>query len=142
MKPFNLANVSFVTAALLLVSKQVAGATGTRYDLTSQTIFETGCFAPCACPILARAPVKGSFVLTPRPPSPDPLQTYDLTEIDWVMDNPLTHVTGSGIYRNGGEVAQQQQLVLDLSVDSGPIQHFDSAVVSGGQQFPSLAVDV
>ena len=133
-------------AALLAATATTARAAGTRYDLTSPAGFSWGCFDPCACPVVSW-PVKGDFFLTPRPPSPDPFQTYDVTLIDWVIfKDPPTLVTGSGIYRIGGEVALQHQLVLDLVVGDRPVQRFDSGIVAviltGAQNTPSLDIDI
>jgi hypothetical protein len=101
--------------------------------------FEYGCFAPCACPILIRSPLTGTFVL--RKSAVDPLYTYyDVLDVRWKAPD-ATHATtivGSGIYRRGGEAAIMEQLTLDLSFDGAPVQRFDSGLRSPGAPFPEI----
>src|SRR5207247_7087728 len=102
-----------------------------------------GCFAPCLCPIMLEAPVKGTFVLTPT--GFDGLfVTYAVTDVNWVVliDGAETPVTGDGTYKIGGEFALQQELVLDLHVGDGIPEHFDSGLVTGPAPFPDINVTV
>jgi len=114
------------------------------YDLVAPpSAFEYGCFGPCACPILVRAPLTGSFAL--RRSRVDPLYTYyDVLDVRWrVPDStkPVT-ITGSGTYRRGGEAALMEQLALDLSFDGGPAQHFDSGLRNPGAPFPEISTRI
>ena len=105
--------------------------------------FEWGCFGPCACPVLVQSPVGGTFVLTRS--HADPLFTYyDVSDVRWTIQSPSgpVHITGSGSYRQGGEVALTEQLVLDLSFGGLAAQHFDSGTRSPGAQFPEIKTSV
>ena len=105
--------------------------------------FEYGCFGPCACPILLRSPLTGTFRLTPS--GTDPLYThYAVLDVRWKVPDP-THavtITGSGSYRRGGEFGLMEQLTLDLSFDGGPTQHFDSGLRTPGAPFPEIDTQV
>src|SRR5690349_21789238 len=35
----------------------------TLYQLNDASNFETGCFGPCACPVLTTSPIRGTFLL-------------------------------------------------------------------------------
>ena len=111
-----------------------------HYGLASPpSEFESGCFGPCACPILIRSPLAGSFTL--RPSGFDPLFTYyDVLDVHWKLADGVqpSAITGSGTYRRGGEIAIEEQLTLDLSFDGGPPQHFDSGLRSPGAPFPEI----
>ena len=113
-----------------------------RYDLSDQSTFEVGCFGPCACPVLIRSGLAGSFELVPY--HSDPLfAEYLLCGIDWTIlasaSGPALHVTGEGWYRVGGEVAVQQELRLCVSVNGGETQRFESGLVAGGG-FPTIDI--
>lgn len=110
------------------------------YVLKTESSFQTGCFGPCLCPVLMR-PMQGTFHL--QETSIDPLFTnYDVLDVRWAVPDSSVAITGSGTYRVGGEFAVQQQMVLDLSVGGGPVQHFDSGLVPGGGTFPAIDVRV
>ncbi len=51
-------------------------------------------------------------------------------------------VRRDGTYRIGGEFAVEQQLSLDLRVDAEDLTHFDSGLVAGGGDFPSLDIPI
>lgn len=132
--------------ALPLLGLALAGAgtaeASTSYQLgTLNSRFEIGCQEPCACPIWD-VPLSGGFTLTAA--GVDPLYAYyDLTNIDWKLDtgsSPL-HVTGTGHYQVGGEVAVMHRLTLDLVVGSHAPQHFDSGLVPGGGEWPGIRID-
>jgi len=132
--------------ALALLGLVLAGAktaqASTSYQLgTPYSRFEIGCQAPCECPIWDVL-VSGSFTLAPA--GVDPLYAYyDLTNIDWKLDtgsSPL-HVTGTGRYQVGGEVAVMHRLTLDLVVGTHPPQHFDSGLVPGGGEWPEIRIE-
>jgi hypothetical protein len=114
-----------------------------HYALSAESRFETGCFGPCACPVLISGPLKGTFDL--RHAGFDGLyEIYDVSNVRWTTPDSSRIVTiqGSGTYRVGGEVAIQQELKLDLAIDGGRPLHFDSGLVSGGGSFPRITIDI
>src|SRR6185503_14028820 len=127
----DLASVAFVASFLLLapgaVLAQGPAPSTVAYVLGSDSQFETGCFGPCACPILG-TPLTGTFDLTFD--HSDPLfEYYRVTDVRWSLpQRGGTPITGSGTYRVGGEVAVQQQMILDLTAGSQPVRHFDSGL--------------
>jgi hypothetical protein len=115
----------------------------TLYKLESTSTFNTGCFGPCACPVLTPSAIRGTFFL--RQVSVDPLYTnYEVSNVQWTLPDMPTpvQIQGSGTYRVGGEFAVQHQLVLDLSFDSGAPMRFDSGLVLGGGEFPDINIRV
>jgi hypothetical protein len=49
---------------------------------------------------------------------------------------------GEGEYRVGGKVALQHEMILDLSVNGGPPQHFESGLVAVGSEFPAIDISL
>jgi hypothetical protein len=87
-----------------------------------------------------RGPLTGSFSL--RQSNIGPIYTdYDVLGVSWKVQDGSAIVTikGSGTYRRGGEAANMDQLVLDLSFDGGPVQHFDSGLVPTAVTFPAIS---
>ena len=114
-----------------------------HYDLAKESRFETGCFGPCACPVLISGPLEGVFDL--KHIGFDGLyENYEVSSVRWTVPDTTTTITiqGSGTYRVGGEFAIQQQLKLDLTVGSGPPKRFDSGLVAGGGGFPRIVIDI
>ena len=113
----------------------------TQYDLNvPPSAFDFGCVnqGPCACPVVSR-PTYGSFDLVPT--GSDPLYTYYAVEryIASFNNGPgAVAIVGSGTYKIGGEFALVQQMALDLQVEGGPIQHFDSGLVPVAAGFPKI----
>lgn len=113
------------------------------YTLATGSTFQEGCVAPCMCPVALSEAMTGTFLLVPA--GSDPLFThYYLNDISWTVldsDGRIVHrITGQGTYKLGGEVALTHQLVLDINIDGGGIQHFDSGLISGGSEFPSFSI--
>lgn len=137
---------ALILASLSILPLANASAQSTQprlYVLKTGSDFETGCFGPCACPIVLRSPMQGTFRLSET--SFDPLFThYDVTDVRWALPNSSsnTPIVGSGTYRVGGEFAIQHQMILDLSVNGGPAQHFDSGLVPGTGNFPDITIRV
>jgi len=118
------------------------GAT-TPYTLESGSKLERGCIdGPCACPVIS-SKMSGGFNLRSLPP--DPLYShYAVENLDFLANEPghALRIVGSGTYRVGGEVALRERMTLDLSVEGGPVQHYDSGDVAGGGDFPRITIAV
>jgi hypothetical protein len=113
------------------------------YTLLPGSTFQQGCSGPCLCPIEIEQELTGTFTLFPT--GVDPLFTnYSLEGISWTAEGPNGQpahtITGGGTYRLGGEVAVMHQLTLDLSIDGGEPTHFDSGLVVGGSEFPTISI--
>lgn len=137
---------TLIAAALfesLCVFAPASAAPDVPYALRDASVVEIGCQDPCACPILTRGPLEGTFVLAPL--APDPLfERYALQNVNWSVDEwgEVITFTGSGEYRIGGEFALQHRLILDLHVNGGALQRFDSGLVLGGSTFPAIDIAV
>jgi hypothetical protein len=122
----------------------------TPYGLVGGSTYQQGCFPPCLCPISPELSVIGTFGLVKL--REGPLFTeYAAVNIVWTVVSADGSVDGSveglpivgtGIFRIGGEFASQQQLSLDLSVNGGPLTHFDSGLVIGGGEFPLIDIEL
>jgi hypothetical protein len=134
-----------VLGVCILAPSAMAQTPPIVYRLDPGTVFRhMYCLPPCACPSHeTMGELHGGFVLVPR--APDPLfDHYDVVDVNWVgvVANADVHITGSGTYRIGGEVARTQQMVLDLVVD-GAAYHFDSGtVVVSGRLWPHVDVRI
>lgn len=129
--------------ALSVLAQDSGGTRPSFYSLRKDSRFESGCFGPCACPVLLSGPVEGRFRL--RLVSSDGLfDNYSVDQLRWVVHESTGDVlvTGSGTYRVGGEVARQHELSLDLQVGSDPIQHFDSGLVTPTSNFPNIDIRI
>src|SRR6266550_8460918 len=136
-----LALLSFVVSE----ARGQSDSTGVQnhYVLSDESRYETGCFGPCACPVLFSNGLKGTFDL--RHVGFDGLyENYEVLNVRWTVPDTTTNLTiqGSGTYRVGGEVAVQQQMKLDLTVGGGAPLRFDSGLVSGGGSFPRITIDI
>lgn len=135
----------FVLAALLIAGPWMdrAGADPARlYKLTDTSRFQTGCFTVCDCAIVSRS-LQGTFGLQLVAPGPL-FDEYRVSDIRWFLpeSTPNASLSGSGLYRVGGEVAVQHQMVLDLSIDGGPVQRFDSGLVATTHGFPAIEIRI
>jgi hypothetical protein len=115
-----------------------ASDASTIYRLNADSSFQQGCFPPCMCPIMGTG-LRGTLVLTSTG-SDGLFNTYAVTDVSWTIGagDREQRVTGSGTYKVGGESGRQQQLALDLKMGDDPVQHFDSGLVDGGEQFPEI----
>jgi hypothetical protein len=132
-----------LAGATVQASAQNSGNRPSFYTLRKDSVYQTGCFGPCACPVLLQGPVEGGFRL--RFEGSDGLfDHYSVDQLRWIVHESSQDVTvtGSGTYRLGGEVALQHQLSLDLKMGSDPIQHFDSGVVVPSSSFPNIDIRV
>jgi hypothetical protein len=112
------------------------------YGLGTNSRFEYGCFSICACPIIFQT-LGGTFEL--KHIGFDGLfENYAISSVRWSLpqSSSVVDIRGSGTYKVGGEVAIEQEMTLDLTVGSNAPQHFDSGLVSGGGNFPKIAIDV
>ena len=119
------------------------GEPPTTYKLNRHSTYQYGCFPPCLCPIMDQAPLVGTFDLV-FDRFDGLFWHYDVTVMNWTALHgaPGLPVSGSGTYRVGGEFASMHQLELDLVVGSEPVQHFDSGLVVGGHNFPTMDIVV
>ena len=126
---------------LLAPAATPAHAGTTLYSLvTPPSALEVGCFDGCECPTQLFT-TYGSFQLTLT--GSDPLFTnYDISDYIVSFNNGpgAVSIVGSGHYRVGGEVAQLQQMTLDLSVWGRPPQHFDSGLQPVSVPFPQIDI--
>ena len=137
------AGVGIAVAAILPAYSQTSPARQVIYKLDKDALFQKGCFGPCACPVLISDQLRGTFALTHL--GFDGLfDNYAVTNVNWVVNQNGTKlpIRGSGTYKVGGEFAIQQQLSLDLTVGSDPVQHFDSGVVTGPSDFPRINLTI
>lgn len=113
----------------------------TIYRLSAASTYQDGCFDPCACPVQLQGGLIGAFKMTPAPP--DPLyRVFRISDLNFLVPEYGTWVTGSGTYKVGGEFALTQELSLDLQVGDRAVQHYDSGMVVGGGDFPALDLTV
>jgi hypothetical protein len=129
--------------ALLLAGQRVAAqaADPVDYMLEAPSAYSKGCFDPCACPVTYQ-PMSGQLVL--EHVNTDPFfRHYTLRDIDWkVGPGAALHLTGSGEYRVGTEFPSHHRMIVELSVNGGPVQHYDSGLVAGGADFPQIRIEV
>ena len=139
------ATLLVAAGALLSAPAVVCAQTGVIYRLLPESrLVEVYCTGPCACPYheVVYSALSGTFTLTRV--AENPLFTdYAITSVDWSDPAAARHLSGSGSYRIGGEVAVTQHLVLDLTIN-GEAWSFDSGVVGQDPQhpFPEISVSL
>jgi len=119
---------------------------GVFYVLEPGTTYQEGCIEPCMCPVMLSEEVSGTFLLT-RQKSDDPwFARYRLSRINWTVTGPdgtsIHSLTGRGMYQVGGDFALTQQLILDVRIDGGELQHMDSGMIPGGSEFTGISISV
>jgi hypothetical protein len=64
--------------------------------------------------------------------------------VNWSVSIDGTNliVTGSGTYKVSGGTSPEQELVLDLQVGLGNVEHFDSGLVPDSAPFPEIQVTI
>jgi hypothetical protein len=131
---------SLVSLAVL-AAVPAPGLAAFSYHLANESAVQKGCFGPCACAVLIQSPLVGSFALDPDASSGG-FQAYRVADIRWsykTQDDVTHQVTGSGTYRVNGD---QQQMVVDLSVDGGAAERYDSGLTGGGASFPRIRLPI
>ena len=136
-------------ALILLLCLSAAGAdivrsddpASTRYRLRKDSSFQEGCFDPCMCPVRIFEPLEGRFSLEPAG-SDWLFRSFRVVDVEWRAGSGsgARRIRGSGTYRVGGEFAVQHQMTLDLQIDGGPVERFDSGLVLGGGNFPRIDI--
>ena len=130
--------------ATFAVLAQAADGDPTTYVLGDDSTFQRGCFDPCDCVIYDPAPLHGTFNLRFVSSDPDWFDTYEVSDLKWSTTHQGQDVTitGSGIYRIGGNFALQHRLALDLVVGGDAVEHYDSGLVVGGSEFPAIEIKI
>jgi hypothetical protein len=130
-----------------LVSPTYAQSATTAYALSDSSALQMGCFEPCPCPVLEclshgqSIPAHGTFRLT-QTGADRWFRYFDVTDIRWIvsLSGQIVQVSGSGTYREGGDLVIAHQLALDLSLDGGAPRHFDSGLVVACSCCPTIDV--
>lgn len=147
-RPLSLAAIAFCAAALLTWAAPAAAQTADasspavyRLDPAGST-YQTGCFEPCLCPVLAEIPVLGTFVLTPDGFDGD-FARFKVADVNWIVEREDSdlRVIGSGLFWTGGDAGDEQRLQLDLKVGEAEPERFDSGFVKGAV-FPAIQVTI
>ncbi len=116
------------------------------YDLLPGSTFQQGCVPPCMCPVSVQLPMTGAFSLIEMDPDRPMEHKYSLDDINWTVAEAgggvLHTITGFGVYRIGGDFALMQQLVLDLSINAGPMIHLDSGMHIPKDPFPGISISL
>ncbi|MHC5114588.1 MAG: hypothetical protein ACYTGP_09195 [Planctomycetota bacterium] len=119
---------------------------GMTFALGADASFVTGCFpAPpfgCAGPVILYPVFFGSFEATPVGRDPEGFDVFAIDDVIWVAGGGTQFfvITGEGVYRKRTGKNPAQEMVLELSIDGGDVQVFDSGIVA---LEPSLnAIDI
>lgn len=141
-RPHHILICAILAATALTARANPTDPAPTLYRLGPDSTYEIGCFDDCECPI-SISDLKGTFILTFM--EFDGLfWQYELSDIQWTAfpGGADLAITGSGIYRAGGEFAAMHQLQLDVIIADQPVQHFDSGLIVGGFEFPVIDIAV
>ncbi len=128
--------ILLLAAALLSTAPVAADPPTILYELDGDDGFQEGCFGQCLCPVLA-ARMTGTFGLTPGSPT-GAFSTWTVSEVDWQVASLGLHITGSGILQASQGVDAQQQLILDLSINGGAPERYDSGLVPASSPLPRV----
>jgi hypothetical protein len=132
--------LALVPALLALTSTPLLADPPTvHYRLVEGGAYEEGCFDPCMCPVFWAAEVEGAFGLT-RTGQDGSSRTFAVSDVDWYVPVLDRHLVGSGTYQVelGGE--RRHRMILDLEVDGGAVERFDSGLVPREVPFPRIAL--
>jgi hypothetical protein len=136
-----------LAAALLCLAAAPSSAQTTgpvQYQLDDPAGYTEGCYPPCLCPIWFTGDVNGTFVLQYTMSDPAGFDHYDVLNVHWLrgLGTTVDTITGQGEYLRGGQVALQERLTLDLSLNGNPPEHFDSGLIPAQSPFPSLDLPI
>lgn len=122
-------------AASVLVPPSATSA-ATPYTLDPESGYLEGCFDPCLCPVMFNLTLGGSF-LAEAQSSGDGHLLVTLTDISWTfqMNEETVNVHGSGLLDLWTD---RQRLELDLTLDGGPVRHFDSGEIAQTVSWPAI----
>ena len=135
----SLTRVAFLASAFLLGSASANAGDGVVYQLGDSANFQNTC-----PPLAILAPLNGQFEMT-QVSSTFASQEYSITSIDWTLgglNNQLTPVTGFGRYLVQGDFTLTHRMILQLSIDGGPLAEYDSGWLIGGFGFPNIDIAV
>lgn len=135
------AAVVFAAAITSTLAQSIDRPTLYRLDPTS--LVQSGCFAPCMCPVLESDPVTGTFRLIPTS-STGTFAQYDVRGVRWTYRRPTGEtvpVTGSGTYAVD-VAANLQRMSLTLVVGTDAPVLYQSGEVQGGAAFPRIAIAI
>lgn len=116
-----------------------------RYRLLPTSRYQQGCFDPCDCVLHEPQPLLGRFTLVKLSDN-GLFAEYAVLDARWlVLGSNVSAtagfpITGSGLYRVGGEFAALHQLQMDLSIDHAPPIRVNSGLVIGGTNFPAIDI--
>jgi hypothetical protein len=113
------------------------------YQLQATSTFQRGCFGLCDCVLGPLEPLLGTFTLVPLEDARDS-RAFAMVNVNWVVPEHSESlvVHGRGIYRVSSQSSLEQEMNLMLSIGTEPAAYFDSGLVSGGSNFPSLDIGV
>ena len=118
-----------------------------HYTLTQDAAQTFGCLPPCLCAI-AIVPAQGGFDVTQRVLTPLNFDVYDIDNVVITFMNTsqggISTALGSGTYTVSNQLLPLHSMQLDLSIDGGPVQTFQS---SGSPDdfvspFPNITIDI
>lgn len=114
------------------------------YTLGRESNYQEGCLPPCLCPIFVDAALQGSFALVELQDFGTYIE-YAVVNVNWRVvspyDPPSSSFVGFGRYtRISGIAGWIHQMELELHIDGGPLTHFDSGLVDGGGEFPTIDI--
>ena len=143
MRPRSAAPALLLALAVVLVqlgSSPAHAAPTTPYRLDQDSSFLEGCFGQCLCPVLI-AGLRGTSSLTPAGTS-NGITSWVVSDVDWRVPELGMRLTGSGTFRRIAGPDPLQQLVLDLSIDGGPVETYDSGVVPAVLPLPGIDIQI
>jgi hypothetical protein len=119
------------------------------YAVDGESRVLEGCFPPCRCPLQILQGLAGTFDLVARETDESGFDVFEVEDLELSVlapDVSAVRVSGSGVYRRrpadpAGEPAVHE-LVLDVSVDDGPLERLQSGVVSASSALPRIAIAV
>lgn len=119
------------------------------YHLGSNTGFVSGCQGPCLCPVSFNESVSGTFdldllgIIIGIDGQPT-VEVYEVSNIEWtvVQGEEVLTATGSGFYTVEQSPAPNQRMELDLSLNGGEAERYDSGLVPVDVALPDLQISV